>query len=247
MLKKIITFFMLLAITAPAAFARIGQPSFVFAIDRNPVAGDTPAGGNTGHKDGLSGGAVTAITLGSIGGAALLGLGGWLYKRKTAQCLTPGGIRGNIDPLIPFCIEKNPDAEFYARINRNYPYLQKALSLNEIHYCPNSKYILIYDTPQEKRTYDTVKFNLPAGVKSIKITHVTDPFKNGDLTTELFFTSKNVQSEIDVLKDIKNETELEGVIIKTVPADTLKYDSAVNVITNYTEKKIYRILFEFVY
>ena len=108
---------MLLAITAPAAFARVGQPSFVFAIDRNPVAGDTPAGENTSHKDGLSGGAVTAITLGSIGGAALLGLGGWLYKRKTAQCLTPGCIRGNIDPLTPFCIEKNWACVYNKAIN----------------------------------------------------------------------------------------------------------------------------------
>lgn len=125
--------------------------------------------------------------------------------------------------------------------------MQKALSQNEIHYCPDSKYILIYDTSQDKRTFDTVKFNLPAGVKLIKITHVTDPFKAGDLTTEMFFASKNAQSEIDTLKGIKNETKLEGVIIKTIPVDTSKYDSAVYVITNYTEKKIYGTVFEFVY
>ena len=247
MIKKLIALFVVFMLTAPFTCARVGQPSFVFAIDQNPVAADATAKHNTNSQDGLSGGAVTAITLGSISGAAILGLGGWLYKRKTAQCFTPGCIRGNIDPLIPFCIERNSDAEFYARINRNYQYLQKALSQNEIHYCPDSKYILIYDTPQDKRTFDTVKFNLPAGVKLIKITHVTHPFKAGDLTTEMFFASKNAQSEIDALKGIKNETKLEGVIIKTIPVDTSKYDSAVYVITNYTEKKIYETVFEFVY
>lgn len=63
----------------------------------------------------------------------------------------------------------------------------------------------------------------------------------------MFFASKNAQSEIDALKGIKNETKLEGVIIKTIPVDTSKYDSVVYVITNYTEKKIYETVFEFVY
>ena len=187
----------------PVSYARIGQPSFVFAINENPAAGSSsPAG----KDNGLSGGAVTAITLGSIGGAALLGLGGWLYKRKMAQCLTAGCIRGLTEPLVPFCIEQNPNAEFYARINNNYPYLKKALSLNEIHYCPHSKYLLVYDTSIEKRVFDSVKFNLPAGVKSIKITQVTDAFKNGDFTAELFlyekFKSADNQAEPDILAGI---------------------------------------------
>ena len=67
------------------------------------------------------------------------------------------------------------------------------------------------------------------------------------MTTEMFFASKNAQSEIDALKGIKNETKLEGVIIKTIPVDTSKYDSVVYVITNYTEKKICGTVVEFVY
>ena len=47
---------------------------------------------------------------------------------------------------------------------------------------------IFWDTSIEKRVFDSVKFNLPAGVKSIKITHVTDAFKNGEFTAELFCT-----------------------------------------------------------
>ena len=249
MLKKLISLFIIIAFTTQLSYARVGQPTFVFAINENPAAASGE--NNNNGDDGLSGGAVTAITLGSIGGAAVLGLAGWLYKRKLEQNLVAGCIRGSADPLVPFCIEHNPNAEFYARINKNYPYLKKALNLNEIHYCPNSKYILIYDTSIEKRTFDSIRFNLPQGVKSLKITHVTDPFKQGELTTELFFNQKNNNSSqqgVNVLKNIQNEiTNIEGVIMKTIPADSSKYDSALYVINNYAEKKIYGIVFEFIF
>ncbi len=248
MMKKIIALFILIMLTIPVSYARVGQPSFVFAINENPVASSSSP---ERKESGLSGGAVTAITLGSIGGAALLGLGGWLYKRKTAQCLTAGCIRGSVEPLLPFCIEQNPNSEFYARINNNYPYLKKALSLNEIHYCPHSKYLLVYDTSIEKRVFDSVKFNLPAGVKSIKITHVTDAFKNGDFTAELYlnrkFKTTDNQTESDILAGIKNETDIDGVIMKTVSIDTSQYESAVYVISNYSSKRIYAIVFEFIF
>ena len=248
MIKKIIALFILIMSVVPVSYARVGQPSFVFAINENPAADSSSS---AGKDNGLSGGAVTAITLGSIGGAALLGLGGWLYKRKTAQCLTAGCIRGSAEPLVPFCIEQNPNAEFYARINNNYPYLKKALSLNEIHYCPHSKYLLVYDTSIEKRVFDSVKFNLPAGVKSIKITQVTDAFKNGDFTAELFlyekFKSADNQAEPDILAGIKNETDIAGVIMKTVSIDASQYESAVYVISNYSSKRIYAVVFEFIF
>ena len=248
MLKNIFTIFIILSLTAPTVLAKVGQPTFVFAIDDNPASA---TGEYNNGDDGLSGGSVTAITLGSIGGAAVLGLAGWLYKRKLEQNLVAGCIRGSAEPLIPFCIERDPNAEFYTRIDRNYPYLKKALSLNEIHYCPNSKYILIYDTSIEKRTFDSIRFNLPQGVKFLKITHVTDPFKKGELSTELFFNQKNkssAQQGINVLKDIKNEiTNIDGVIMKTVPVNSLEYDSALYVISNYSAKRIYGIVLEFIF
>ncbi len=249
MFKKMFAIFIILAVTAPNISANVGQPTFVFAIDDNPASA---SGENNNGDSGLSGGAVTAITLGSIGGAAVLGLAGWLYKRKIEQNIAAGCIRGSIDPLAPFCIDRNPNSEFYARINKNYPYLKKALSLNEIHYCPDSKYLLIYDTKIEKRTFDSVKFSIPDGVKSIKITHVTDPFKQGEITTELFLNQKasgsNKQAVPDSLKNIKNETpDMEGVIMKTVSVNTLNSDSGLYVITNYSGQKIYGIVFEFIF
>ena len=119
-------------------FMRIEWELECFLIPREKIEDYFRASGtqDSGKKDdgGLSGGAVTAITLGSIGGAALVGLGAWMYKRKTEQCLTAGCLRGVQNPIVPFCIERDFNSEFYARINNNYPYLKKALSLNEIHF-----------------------------------------------------------------------------------------------------------------
>ena len=245
MLKKICILLIIFALTTPCTNARIGQPTFVFAIN------DVPASSSTKDKDGLSGGAVTAITLGSIGGAALLGLGGWLYKRKAEQHLAAGCVRGSVNPLVPFCIEEEQNSEFYARINKNYPYLKKALSLNEIHYCPHTKYLLIYDTSIERKTFDSVKFNLPQGVRELKITHVTDPFEKHDLTAELFLfktsTTSN-QPDIEVLNNKANEkSESAGIIQKTITVNTSIYNSAVYVISNYSDKKIYAVVFEFIF
>ena len=142
MIKKITTIFLIFLLNITPVMARVGTPTFDFEIPdlfNNP---DVPSGERKKDDGGLSGGAVTAITLGSIGGAALLGLGGWLYRRKVSQCLTAGCIQGAKNPLIPFCMERNADAEVYVRINNNYPYLKKALSLNEIHYCPDSQYLI---------------------------------------------------------------------------------------------------------
>lgn len=248
MLKKIISILIIITFTIPFAYARVGQPTFVFAINDNPAAASEQ---NNSSNDGLSGGAITAITLGSIGGASVLGLAGWLYKRKLEQNLTAGCVSGSANSLVPFCIERNPSSEFYARINKKYPYLKKALSLNEIHYCPNSKYLLIYDTSIEKRTFNSIKFNLPQGTKNLKITHVTDPYKNDELTVELFFNQKNNEQSrqgVNVLKNIKNEiTDIDGVIMKTIPVDTSKNDTGLYVINNYSEKKIYGIVFEFIF
>ena len=247
MMKKLFTLFVIFAMSSPMTMARVGQPSFVFAIDENPAASTS----DSNKSGGLSGGAVTAITLGSIGGAALLGLGGWLYKRKLEQNLAAGCIRGASNPLVPFCIDENPNSEFYARINNNYPYLKKALSLNEIHYCPHSKYILIYDTKIEKGTFDSIKFEIPNGVKSIKVTHVTDPFEQKEMTVEMYLLKQSnmkEQPDIEVMKNIKNEiTDSPGIIMKTIPIDSHTFNSAIYVISNYSGQRIYGIVFEFIF
>lgn len=245
MIKKFLTLFILITFLPTSALARVGTPAFTFAIDdyfRN--SGGTEYGKDDG---GLSGGAVTAITLGSIGGAALLGLGGWLYKRKTEQSLTAGCIRGSKNPLVPFCMETNPQAELYARINNNYPYLKKALNLNEIHYCPHSKYLLIYDTEIDKRKFDSIKFEIPEGTKSLRITHVTDAFKPKDQTVELYLYKDN--STEPVAAELQNITEntSNGIIIKSLNADLENYPYAIYIISNYTDKKTYAVVIEFIF
>ena len=248
MVKKILTLFILIVFMTPATFARVGTPAFTFAIDDYfNDASDTQHAKRDGG--GLSGGAVTAITLGSIGTAALLGLGGWLYKRKTEQSLTAGCIRGAKNPLIPFCMETDLNAEIYARINNNYPYLKKALSLNEIHYCPDSKYLLIYDTTIEKRKFDSVKFEIPQGTKALKITQVSDPFSKKDLTVELYLykdNSNTVEPDIAELKNI-NANGSSGIIMKSLNIDFTNYPYAAYIVSNYSDKKIYAVVIEFVF
>ena len=247
MIKKFLTIFIMLSLSIQTAvFAREGRPAFVFAIDDYF---DDSSTSNSGG--GLSGGAVTAITLGSIGGAALLGLGGWLYKRKTEQCLAAGCIRGAGNPIVPFCMETNPNAEIYARINNNYPYLKKALSLNEIHYCPNSKYLLVYDTPIEKRKFDSVKFEIPQGTKALKITHVTDSFARKDVTAELFLYKNETNTTEPYMAELENisekSSEKNGIIMKTLSMDFQNYPYAAYVVSNYSDKKIYAVVIEFIF
>ena len=250
MIKKIFILFVIISLIRPAALARVGNPSFIFAIDDYFNNSNTSAT-ETRNNGGLSGGTVTAITLGSIGGAALLGLGAWLYKRKAEQSLAAGCIRGVKNPLIPFCIETNPNAEIYARINNSYPYLKKALSLNEIHYCPKSKYLLIYDTDIEKHKFDSVKFEIPQGTKSLKITQVTDPFKQNDLTVELFLYKDDPNSSEPNIAKLTSITGKEnkntGIIMKSLDADFNTYPYAAYVVSNYSDKKTYAVVIEFIF
>ncbi len=248
MIKKLLILLIITSLITPACcFARVGTPAFNFEIEDYFRASGTQ---DAGKKDdgGLSGGAVTAITLGSIGGAALLGLGAWMYKRKTEQCLSAGCLRGVQNPIVPFCIERDFNSEFYARINNNYPYLKKALSLNEIHFCPHSKYILVYDTEINRRKFDSVKFEIPSGTKEIKFTQVSDSFKPGELTVELFLYKNSVsqQPENAELKNIKDNAG-EGIIMKFSDFDFSEYKSAAYIVSNYTEKKIYAAVIEFIF
>ena len=113
MRKKLLALFIILSLNTPYASARVGTPSFDFEIAENPAAQDT------GSKDnGLSGGAVTAITLGSIGGAGLLGLGAFLLRRQAEKNLTAGTVIGARKPICPICLDKNPNAQIYERINK---------------------------------------------------------------------------------------------------------------------------------
>ena len=148
-------------------------------------------------------------------------------------------------------MEKNPNAEVYARINNNYPYLKKALSLNEIHYCPDSKYLLIYDTEIEKHKFDSVKFEIPDGTKALKITHVTDPYNPKDLTVELFLYKDKANELEPSVTELTNfddrASEKSGIIMKSLDLNSSNYPYAAYVVSNFSGKRIYAIVIEFIF
>lgn len=243
-MKKLLPVFIMFAFLTQISFARVGNPAFVFDISQNSSSDD-----NKKDDDSLSSGAITAITLGSIGAASLFGIFGWLYKRKASQCLTLGSAKGSSNLLSPFCMDENLNSEFYKRIDNNYPYLKKALSLNEIHYCPNSKYLLIYDTVIDKRKYDVIKFSIPNNTRTIKFTFVSDAFENNDITHELFLYKdiKQTQSPAEAkLKNILKEQK-QGIVIEKFDFKDVNYSNADFVISNYSYRKKYALVIEFIF
>lgn len=111
-MKKIFVF--LVFIIQLQGFCATNVSNNTFDITIN----DIPSGdGSSEESGGLSGGAVTAITLGSIfGGLAAGGIGYYFYKKGT--CLTGACVWDKSDPLIPIC------GDIIKEYN-NYPYLKK--------------------------------------------------------------------------------------------------------------------------
>lgn len=243
MIRKIFSSFIVIFLFCSCSYARVGTPSFNFAI--NDLFNEN-ADVSSKKDDGLSGGAVTAITLGSIAGAGILALGGLIYKKQAAKCLSEGSIRGIGELLAPVCMDENLSSEFYKRIDNHYPYLKYALSQNEIHYCPNSKYLLIYDTPIEKMKYDTNRFTIPDGTKELKITLAAEPFEKGEVEIELYLYKNSepvLGQEEAVLNDIKQQ---KGLMIKSTLID-YEDKSGILVISNYAKKRIYAVAVEFIF
>ena len=78
----------------------------------------------------------------------------------------------------------------------------------------------------------------------MKITHVTDPFEEGDISTELYMYKKNQSnpSESAMLKGESNKQK----IIKTTSSDISQYESASYIISNYASKKTYAVVIELI-
>ena len=136
----------------------------------------------------------------------------------------------------------NLESEFYQRIDNNYPCLKKALSLSEIHFCPDSKYILIYDTKIDKKIFDSIRFKIPEGTKSLRIYFASQPYSKGEITQELYLSD---ESE-DFLKDTKIfENTQEGTSIHDVKiSESEKLGNLI--ISNYSNLKTYAVAIELV-
>lgn len=173
-----------------------------------------------------------------------------LESQKNQHSLEKDLFKGKKYSINPFQIDWTENSESSRRINKNYPYLTKALGVNNIYSCNNSKYFFIYDKSLEKKKFDLIKFEIPTGAKSLKITQVSDPFDTGDMTYELFFFPKdNSKNYIRVsMKNLLNEAYARnGIVQKSANLDSLNYKYGIYVLSNYTQKKSYALVFEFLF
>lgn len=227
-MKRIITFILMSLILQNAAIAVPTQSTNPFPLDIDagviPKGGGTPSGGG-GGSSGLSGGAVTAITLGSIGGVALLGGLAWFLKPYWAKGLTSGAAAGLDCPILSMCLDEKSIENIMTKYNDN-PLLLKALKQDKIRECPCSKYILVPDTEICSKTFNTIIFKIPTEMKNqegtikVRITQASNPLNGEDLEAKMYIKEDSMPTDETYKKGeirLHNEkTDKEnGIIIKT--------------------------------
>lgn len=223
-------FVFLLCIVQLQGFCAVNNSNNTFDITIN----DIPAGGGS-KSGGLNGGAVTAITLGSIfGGLAAGGVGYYFYKKGT--CLTGACVWDKSNPLIPICGERKKEYD-------NYPYLKKAIENEEICLdCSKKKYIFIKDYAIKNKTFSRFYFKNENFTK-IKIIQYSKSFavsKNiPELNTKIFFEDEEIALSIEKMNSKK------GILIKKGKLNPNEiYFADTSFIGNNTEN-IFAIVLEF--
>lgn len=168
---------------------------------------DIPPGGSSNNKSGgLSGGAVTAITLGSIfGGLTAGGIAYYFYKKGI--CLTGACVWDKTNPLIPICGDRKKEY-----ISNAYPYLKKAIENEDICLdCSGKKYIFIKDFAIKGKTFARFYFKNEDFTK-IKVIQYSKPFnisKNiPELDTKIFLDDEEIGLSTEKMKP------KEGILIK---------------------------------
>ena len=205
-MKKTLLLLIIFSLNLNLTFANQTQSTNQFPLTLEAI--DIPQNSQKETNDnGLSGGAVTAITLGSIGVVALSLLGLFWYKKYQAQGLLLGCAIGCDSPILPICLDKNSTTLLCAKY-KNYPLLRKALLNTEIHECPNSKYILIPDTEIKNKIFDTYFFEIPKNLHYLKIIQIFETQKP-NLKVDLYKNSP-IQEELK----LKTITEKENLTIQ---------------------------------
>ncbi|CCY62482.1 unknown [Clostridium sp. CAG:967] len=162
--------------------------------------------GRGGKSGGLSGGAVTAITLGSIfSGLAAGGVGYYFYKKGT--CLTGACVWDKSNPLIPICGDRKK-----VYIDNNYPHLKRAIENEDICLdCSKKKYIFIKDSAIKNKTFSRFYFK-NEDFTNIKIIQYSKPFKISnnipELDTKIFLEDKEIALSTEKMN------AKEGILIK---------------------------------
>ena len=163
----------------------------------NFVSSEIP-GSQPPKKDdsGLSGGAVTAITLGSIGAVALGGLGYFIYNKFLAKGLACGCAAGLDCPIMSLCLDNNAVCGMIKKYPEN-TLLNKIFEKICINECCKSKYVIIQDTSIRVKTFNTATFEIPEGYSNFRVVSAN--------------TNDNVK--FDIYSDVNKEDKIK---LKTI-------------------------------
>ena len=199
-MKKLFCVILLTFFISPV-FSAVTNSGNSFEIELNQVPP-----GSSKSQHGLSDGAVTAITLGSVFGGigVLTGIG--YYFLKHSPGLTCGFACGENCPYQIVSLE-NPEII----TKSNHTYLIKAY--NEIENKMVMKYLVIPDTSIEPNTYNTVYFELPYEDKEVdfKIIQASATINDNELDTEIFINPKTNFATVTPTSTLKSE---KGIVIK---------------------------------
>lgn len=200
-MKKIFVLFALCAILNLQVPTFADTSNHVFPLDipegAVPQGGGEEGGGDQGGgggDNGLSTGGIIGISVGVGGG--LLALGGlvWLLKSYWAKGLKTGSMSGVEDAILPVCLDEESLKNLEAK-SQSYPYLQRAIELNDIKECPDAKYVLIPDTQIQNKTFNGVVFKLPTEISNsqkvmtVRVTRVSNPFYGDELDEKIYLNA----------------------------------------------------------
>lgn len=198
---------------------------------------DIPQGGGSHKSGGLSGGAVTAITLGSIfGGLAAGGVAYYFYKK--GGCLTGACVYEKSNPLIPVCGDRKKEY-----IDDSYPQLKRAVENEEI--CPDcskKRYIFLKDSGIKNDTFIRFYFK-NENFTGVKIIQYSQPYslkkKMPELDTRIFLDDKEIALTTEKI-DFQ-----QGILIKKGNLVQNKTYFADTSLVGGNSKNVYALILEF--
>lgn len=242
-------FFLILVIFFIASQSVLSNPlssnnTFEIPID------SVPPGSSTGGSNGLSGGAVTAITLGSVfGGAAALGGLGWYFANKSG--LACGYASGCECPYSSISITDNSILEKLKLNNDKNNYLIKAFKYIKHQGTSSEKYLLVQDMNIKNKTFNTIFFDLPNSkeLNKVKIIQVSEPYsiKNNlpALDSKIIINPKS-KKPIEIPTTVVQNDSQNGILIKQGVIKNYENKTAALVTENKMDNpKNYSIIIQF--
>ena len=247
-MKKVlclILIFNFLFAEAVLASPQTSDNSFEIPIDSVPP-GDA-AGGKSG---GLSSGAVTAITLGSVfGGITAIGGLGWYLSGKSG--LASGFACGCNSPYSTIKIDDYLILGKLKKDNCENKYLIKAFEYINPEEETSKKYLVVPDLDIKSKSYNTIFFDLPLSdnLNKVKIIQVSDPFTMKSslpgINSKIILNPKSKDSyELPTTVD---EGDFEnGILIKRGIISKYGDKTAVLITENrMNHSKVYAVIVEF--